>query len=94
MPRSRPPTKTPTPESEGENRSKRGYVRSQATHIGTEWGFEVLSDDRKVAIATIWTGDGPVHIGLNRVEATNLVQKLQLFLHDWPEDQGSSKASH
>ena len=67
-----------------------GFVRSQATHIGTEWSFEVLSDEHKVAVATIETGDGPVHIGLNRAEATRLVQKLQLFLQDWPKDQAKS----
>jgi hypothetical protein len=59
-----------------------GYVRSKVTHIGTEWSFEVLSDDRKVAVATIQTADGPVQIGLNRAEATKLAQMLQLFLHD------------
>jgi len=64
-----------------------GYVRSQATYIETEWNFEVLSDDQKVAIATIQTVDGPVHIGLNRKEAKTLLQKLQLFLQDWPQDQ-------
>jgi len=73
-----------------ENISRRGYVRSQATHIGTEWSFEVLSDDQKVAVATIETVDGPVHIGLNRAEATTLLQKLQLFLQDWSKDQAKS----
>jgi hypothetical protein len=66
---------------------KAGYVRSRATHLETEWRFEVLSDDHKVAFATIETADGPVHIGLNREEATTLLQKLQLFLLDWPKDQ-------
>jgi hypothetical protein len=70
-----------------QNTPRPGYVRSEATHIGTEWSFEVLSDDQKVAIATIQTGDGVVHIGLNREEATTLLQKLQLFLQDWPKDQ-------
>jgi hypothetical protein len=66
---------------------KAGYVRSGTRHTGTEWKFEVLSDDHKVAVATIETADGPVQIGLNRAEATKLQLKLQLFLQDWPKDQ-------
>jgi hypothetical protein len=67
-----------------------GYVRSLVTHIETESSFEVLSDERKIAVATILTNDGPVRIGLNRGEAKSLVQKLQLFLRDWPEDHQRS----
>jgi hypothetical protein len=67
-----------------------GYVRSGATHIQAEWSFEVLSDQRKVGVATIMTEDGAVYIGLNRVEAERLLQTLQLFLRDWPKDQGKS----
>jgi hypothetical protein len=69
---------------------KAGYVRSQATHLETEWHFEVLSDEDKVAVVTIDTADGPVHIGLNRAEATTLLQKLRLFLQNWSKDQPKS----
>lgn len=64
-----------------------GYVRSEATHLETDWQFEVLDDNHKVAFVTITTAEGPVHIGLNREEATELLQNLQLFLQDWPKDQ-------
>ena len=86
MPRSRLP---PSLNAVGRkpDRPKPGCVRSTVTHIGSEWTFEVLSDDSKVAVATIQTADGPVHIGLNREEAISLQQKLQLFLQDWPKDQ-------
>jgi hypothetical protein len=86
MPRSRLPPSLNAAKDQ-QNTPRPGYVRSEATHIGTEWTFEVLSDDQKVAIATIQTGDGAVHIGLNQEEATTLLQKLQLFLQDWPRDQ-------
>jgi len=67
-----------------------GYVRSGMIHVVTEESFEILSDDNKVAVATIQTADGPVHIGLNQSEATALAQKLQLFLADWPKGQAKS----
>ncbi len=67
-----------------------GYVRCRATHLDSEWRFEVLSDDQKVAVATIETADGPVHIGLNRDSAEMIQQKLQLFLLDWPKDRAKS----
>jgi len=86
MSESQPPPKSLSQSNKGE-RPRSGYVRSLVTHIGTEWSFEVLSDDNKVGLVTIQTGDGPVYIGVNRTEATNLVQKLQLFLQDWPKDQ-------
>jgi hypothetical protein len=70
--------------------ARSGYVRTGAVHIGTEWSFEVLSDDQKIAVVTIMTGDGPIEIGLNRAESTILEQKLRLFLEDWPRDQGKS----
>jgi hypothetical protein len=89
MPESRfPPSLSQLGNKEDKPRS--GYVRSRATHIGTEWNFEVLSDDQKVVVATIMTADGPVHIGLNRAEAIKLQQTLQLFLQEWPQDQAKS----
>lgn len=88
MPESRPPS-TLSSKSDPQ-KARTGYVRSLVNYIGTEWYFEVLSDEPKVAIATIVTNDGPVHIGLNRAEAKNLVQKLQLFLQDWPQDHPKS----
>jgi hypothetical protein len=66
------------------------YIRCNATHIGVEWTFEVLSESPRVSVATIMTDDGPLHIGLNRTDALRLAQKLQLFLSDWPEDQRTS----
>jgi hypothetical protein len=67
-----------------------GYVRCDAVHIGTEWTFEVLSEQERVAYLTIETDDGPIHVGLNREEATRLQRKVQLFLQDWPEGQSAS----
>lgn len=65
-------------------------MRCDATHIGTEWQFEILSEKPPVAVATIVTADGPVHVGLNRQEAQALAQKLQLFLIEWPEARSGS----
>ena len=89
MTQSRRPTTLSLPSDKG-MAPRSGYVRSKVTHIGTEWRFEVLSDDRKVAVATIQTLDGPLHIGLNRAEATKLAQMLQLFLHEWSTDHPKS----
>jgi hypothetical protein len=49
-----------------------------------------MSEQPKVAIATITLDEGAVDIGLNRGAAEDLVQKLQLFLQDWPKDQSSA----
>jgi hypothetical protein len=67
-----------------------GYLRSDATHTGVKWMFEVLSEHPRVSLATILTADGPLHVGLNRPDAVNLLRKLELFLLDWPEDQKKS----
>lgn len=67
-----------------------GYIRSNANHRGCEWSFELLSERPKVGIVTVETADGPLHVALNRTDAANILQKLQLFLADWPEDQGGS----
>ena len=62
-----------------------GYVRSGVTHLTSEWSFDLLDDELKVAVATIETADGPVHIGMSRPSATEMLHTLQLFLADWPE---------
>jgi hypothetical protein len=67
-----------------------GYVRCNATHIAADWSFEVLNEEQRVGLATIETDDGPIHIGLNRPDAKRLLNQLQLFLADWPEDQAAS----
>jgi hypothetical protein len=89
MPESRRPTTLSLP-SDRETKRRTGYVRCGALHIGTEWTFEIVSEEGKIAIATIMTDDGPVQVGLNRVQATTLYQQLGLFLQDWPEDQSPS----
>jgi hypothetical protein len=71
-------------------RPRIGYIRCNANHRGCEWSFEVLSEQPRVGIVTIMTNDGPLHVALNRADAMNIQQKLQLFLQDWPEDQGTS----
>jgi hypothetical protein len=86
MPQSRPPSTLSLP-SDREKKQRTGYVRCGVTYIRTEWKFDILSDERKIAIAEIWTADGRIDIGLNRIEAESLLQKLQLFLQDWPADQ-------
>jgi hypothetical protein len=87
MPEAPKPTKTLTTKADMENRQRTGYVRSNATHRGCEWLFEVLSEEPRVGIVTILTGDGPLHVALNRPDAVRLQQKLQLFLENWPEEQ-------
>jgi hypothetical protein len=67
-----------------------GYVRCGVTFLEADWQFELMSDQEKVAIASITVEDGSVDVGLNRTAATRLLQKLELFLQDWPEDQRSS----
>ena len=67
-----------------------GYVRSGPAFFETTWSLEILSEDNKVAVATIQTADGPVYIGLNQSEAAALAQKLQLFLTKWPKDRATS----
>jgi hypothetical protein len=89
MPESRRPTTLSLPSDE-KKKQRTGYVRSGVTHIGSEWSFELLSEEPKVAVATIMTADGPVEVGLNRAQATTLHQQLGLFLLDWPEDQALS----
>lgn len=73
-----------------EQKPRTGYIRCEATHIGVEWQFEMLSETPKVAIATITTQDGPLHVGLNRADAVQLERRLRLFLADWPEDKARS----
>jgi hypothetical protein len=67
-----------------------GYVRSRVTYIDCEWQFEVMDEKVRTAIVDIETADGPVSVGLNRQAAQDLLQKLTLFLQDWPEDQAKS----
>jgi hypothetical protein len=64
---------------------KPGYLRCDVLHIGIGMQFEVLSEQPKVALVTIEAGEGPVQIALNRKDAVRLVQTLELFLKDWPE---------
>jgi hypothetical protein len=63
-----------------------GYIRCGQPHIGVVWKFELLDEEHKVGIVTIETEDGSLQIGLNRLDATSLLNKLQLFLLDWPSD--------
>jgi hypothetical protein len=92
MPESDPQTKFRTLSLSGDRQKhpRRGYIRSDANHRQCEWSFEVLSEQPKVGLVTIMTADGPLRVAINRVDATSLLQKLQLFLADWPEDQQQS----
>jgi hypothetical protein len=67
-----------------------GYVRSRVTYLGCEWQFEVMDEKELTAIVDIDTADGPISVGLNRQDAESLLQKLTLFLQDWPENQAKS----
>jgi hypothetical protein len=67
-----------------------GYVRCGVTFLEADWQFGIMSDQEKVAITTITVDDGSIEVGLNRISATSLMQKLELFLQDLPEDQRSS----
>jgi hypothetical protein len=49
-----------------------------------------MDEKVRTAIVDIETADGPVSVGLNRQAAQDLLQKLTLFLQDWPEDQAKS----
>jgi hypothetical protein len=89
MPQFRPPSMKSLGRHPGQ-RPRAGYIRSDATHKQCEWIFEVWSEEPRVSGITILTGDGPLHVGLNRADAMNLAQKLRLFLLDWPEDQAKS----
>lgn len=64
-----------------------GYIRADVTHRGCEWSFEILSEQPKVGIVSIATADGSLHVALNRADAENVLQKLQLFLAEWPDDR-------
>lgn len=66
-----------------------GYIRADANHRGCEWSFEMLSEQPKVGIASIMTADGALHVALNRADAEDILQKLQLFLTDWKDDRAS-----
>ena len=66
-----------------------GYIRADANHRGCEWSFEVLSEQPKVGIVSIATADGALNVALNRADAENVLQKLQLFLADWTDDRAS-----
>lgn len=66
-----------------------GYVRP-GPHLTTEWSFELLDDAVGVAVVKIMTADGPVEVGLNRSAATEIAQKLHLFLATWPEGRSKS----
>jgi hypothetical protein len=91
MPQSRFPTSLALIQKKKPDQTpKNGYVRSQATHIDAVWSFEILSDDQKIAVVTIETVDGPVHIGVNRSRAEDLFHQLQLFLENWPKDRQKS----
>ena len=68
----------------------KGYIQSNASHRGCEWSFELLSEQPKVGIVTVMTADGPLHVALNRPDAMRLLQMLQLFLADWPEEGSPS----
>jgi hypothetical protein len=70
--------------------AKPGYVRCGVTFLDVDWQFEVMSEEQKVLIVTLATPDGPVDIAMNRIDAMNIAQRLQLFLADWPLDQATS----
>jgi hypothetical protein len=76
--------------SDREKKQRTGYVRSGVTHIGTEWSFDMMSEEPKVGVVTILTSDGSIEVGINRAQATTLHQQLDLFPRDWPQDQPSS----
>jgi hypothetical protein len=67
-----------------------GYVRCGVTHIQCEWHFEVMDEKVRTAIVDIETEDGQMSVGLNRPYAEGLLQKLTLFLQNWPEDRAKS----
>jgi hypothetical protein len=58
--------------------------------MGAQWRIDILSDERNVAVVELLTMDGRVDVGLNRAETENLLQKLQLFLQDWPDGRAPS----
>jgi len=66
-----------------------GYIRADANHGGCEWSFEVLREHPKVGIVSIMMADGSLNVALNRADAENVLQKLQLFLADWTDDRVS-----
>ena len=68
----------------------RGYVQCGVTYTTGEWRFEVLNEQERIAIVDIETPDGTISIGLNRPDAEDVLQKLTLFLQDWPENQARS----
>lgn len=70
--------------------SIQGYVRCGVTFVEADLNFEMLANEPKVAVLTLETIDGNVDVGLNRRDATALLQKLQLFLDDWPEESKPS----
>jgi hypothetical protein len=66
-----------------------GYVRSEGLHLWPGLNVEVQSEERKVAVLTIRTVDGPISVGLDREGATTLMLKLRLFLKDFPPTQAN-----
>jgi hypothetical protein len=86
MSRSRPPSTLSLP-SDRKKKPRTGYVRSSEPHIGTEWRFEVWSEEQKIALVSILTADGPVQVALNRAELEILWRNLEAFLLGWPEDR-------
>jgi hypothetical protein len=84
MPQSHPPSTVSSPAAKI---PKTGYVRCEVIHISAKWNIDILSDEPKVAVLELLTLDGRIDVGLNRAETESLLQKLQLFLRDWPVDQ-------
>jgi hypothetical protein len=89
MPQSRPPSALGSPSGRSKI-PKTGYVRCGVLHMGAQWRIDILSDERNVAVLELLTMDGRVDVGLNRAETENLLQKLQLFLQDWPDGRAPS----
>lgn len=78
------------PQSMGEcmNQEKLyGYVRSGCVFVEVRMSLEVIDEQQRTSVLTLETDDGPVYIGLNRQDAMNLQQMLQLFLEDRPADR-------
>ena len=67
-----------------------GYVRCGVTFAGADFGLQILATKPSVALFTVETMDGNVDIGIRRGEAADLLQKLKLFLQEWPDDTSLS----
>ena len=63
-----------------------GYVRCGMIHLGAHLKVDVVNETAQTTLLTVVVDDGPLHIALNRRAAESLLQTLELFMTDWPED--------